>query len=173
MVTTISPEETKQIMKPYIDKLQKSVATQHHEPANVEKIKDFIHQDTKNILEHLEYYLCRNIYLNHTELMHGVSLTDSSKFNSSIKYLKDYDLIIEFKVSTITKQATVYALTEKGYDYLQTPKNARILPRMFKHTYYRDKVAEFLRREGYNPKIEYKPNNRFKGRNRNRTRPVD
>jgi len=171
-IETISPLEAKEIMNAYIDDLQKNLEPEIVKPADkskpytesdLEKIKVHIHQDTRNILERLEYSLGRRIYLNHTQLKKAVGFT-AGKFDSSIKYLHQYNLIKEFELSTTTRPAKLYTLTEKGYDFLQTPKNARIRPRFFRHTYYRDKVAEYLRGEGYSPKIEYRLDNRYRDR---------
>jgi hypothetical protein len=64
------------------------------------------------------------------------------------------------------RKATLYPLTDQGFDYLRIPKGKRFPKRkFFKHDFYKGKIYYYLRGKGYKPTSEYAPDSyRGKGR---------
>jgi hypothetical protein len=162
-VESITKEKTQRLMKPFIESLH-SEATErvretHKKPVKeytedyFEKVRDIIHDDTRQILEVLQ----KRRFLYKTELLNEIGV-NQKKFNASLNFLLKNKFIEEMSCKTKTKEARFYPLTGKAHDFLGTPQHKRKpTPRLFRHTYYCVRVGAWLKKQGYEPKNEYRP----------------
>jgi len=131
-----TPEE-----KPYTEK-------------DLDKIRKIIYQETRRVMEIVQ----GDPFVNKTELLTRSGL-QRKKVLTSLNWLMENGFIVEVSCrASKTRNARFYPLTEKGHDFLKTPKSKRKpSSERFKHTYYCNKVEGWRKEQGYNPIREYGP----------------
>lgn len=162
---TISREQTERLMKAYIAVLHGDVAERikaiQAEPVKdytqeyLEKIRQTIQPDTLKIL-----HTVRDKWWLHATAI-GMALGGNhKKAKAGLEWLEKQGLVERVQCYTAEKKPNTefFPLTDKGHDFLQTPKEKRKpTPRLFKHTFYALKVKTFHRKKGRTATLEYRP----------------
>lgn len=151
-------------MKPLLDLMQSEIdalkrmaeliPVKTYTEDSIEEIRQIIFPETLKILQTIH----DRFWLHRTALFKATGI-NPRKGATSIDWLLNNGLVEEVKCYTSAKKApSFYPITEKGHDLLQTPKTKRKpTPRLFKHTFYQHKVGLWLKKQGYEPKREYRP----------------
>lgn len=170
-ISPITVYETDQFMLPFIQKShhelkEKESATKDimhkiqlnapkqkaYTERDLEKIRDIIYPDTLMALKIIQ----REPFTPRTELFKKTGLT-MKKFDTSVNWLFNENFISSVSCKTSkTRSSIFYPITEKGHDLLNTPRSQRKpSPKLFKHTYYCEKVKGWLEKQGLEAIREY------------------